>query len=273
MGLKVGVFPARFCGTCTMCQSGNPQLCLNFECLGNTHDGGYAQFTIARSDQLIPLEEISEFDGVWLEPLACIIQALNQVGGEDITSPVLIIGAGPLGILMLETLLSMTPAKIAVVDPNQPKIENALSRGAQMGWELPRQGPAPETTAALHQWAPQGIPIVIDTTGVPTAIQRGIEWASPRGKVLLFGVSDPNCKLCISPHQFFSKELTILASSGMTPASFEAAVVSLREKRIQPATLNAGVITLQDLPAYLLGEKTHSFGKVLISPWSPGTGI
>ena len=167
----------------------------------------------------------------------------------------------------------MAPVKVAVVDPNQSKIENALTRGAQMGWVVPRQGPAPETTAALHQWAPQGIPILIDTTGVPTAIQRGIEWASPRGKVLLFGVSDPSCKLCISPHQVFSKELTILASSGMTPASFEAAVVLLREKRIQPATLNAGVITLQDLPAYLLGEKTHSFGKVLISPWSPGTGI
>jgi D-arabinitol dehydrogenase (NADP+) len=272
IGVKVGVIPARFCGKCAMCQSGNPQLCLNFECLGNTHDGGYAQFTIARSDQLIPLNEISEYDAVWLEPLACVIQALNQVGGKGIAGPVLIIGAGTLGMLMLETILSMTPAKVAVVDPNQPKIENALSRGAQMGWEVPRQGPAPETTEALHQWAPNGVPIVIDTTGVPTAIQRGIEWASPRGKVLLFGVSDPTSKLCISPHQVFSKELAILASSGMTPASFEAAVTLLREKRIQPSTLNAGVINLQDLPAYLLGEKTLPFGKVLISPWSTDTG-
>lgn len=272
MGVKVGVLPARFCGTCAMCQSGKPQLCQNFECLGNTHDGGYAQFTIAKSDQLIPLNEISEYDAVWLEPLACVIQALNQVGGKEIAGPVLIIGAGTLGILMLETILSMTPAKVAVVDPNQPKVENALARGAQMGWVVPRQGPAPEVTASLHEWSPQGIPIVIDTTGVPEAIQRGIEWASPRGKVLLFGVSDPTSKLCISPHQVFSKELTILASSGMTPASFEAAVVLLREKRIQPSTLNAGVINLQGLPAYLLGEKTYPFGKGLISPWSTDTG-
>jgi threonine dehydrogenase-like Zn-dependent dehydrogenase len=255
-----------------MCQSGNPQLCQNFECLGNTHDGGYAQFAIARSDQLIPLNGISEFDAVWLEPLACIIQALDQVGGKEIAGPVLILGAGTLGILMLETIQSMTPAKVAVVDPNQSKVENALARGAQMGWVVPRQGPAPETTEALHQWVPNGVRIVIDTTGVPIAIQRGIEWASPRGKVLLFGVSDPTNKLCISPHQVFSKELTILASSGMTPASFEAAVVLLREKRIQPSTLNAGVINLQDLPAYLLGEKTYPFGKGLISPWSTDTG-
>lgn len=60
MGVKVGVLPARFCGTCVMCQSDNPQLCQNFECLGNTHDGAYAQFTIAKSDQLVPLEEITD---------------------------------------------------------------------------------------------------------------------------------------------------------------------------------------------------------------------
>lgn len=272
IGKKVGVQPARFCGKCAMCQSGNPQLCLNFECLGNTQDGGYAEFTIARSDQLIDLDEISEQDAVWLEPLACIIQALSQVGGEEIRDPVLIIGAGALGILMLQTIRSTTTAQVAVVDPNPTKIEKALTYGAQMGWVVPRQGAAYEMTAGLKEWAAQGFPTVIDTSGAPVAIQRGIEWASPRGKVLLFGVSDPAAMLCISPQQIFSKELTLLASSGMTPISFDAAVRLLREKRIKPSTLNAAQINLQDLPAYLLGDKSSPLGKVLIAPGSMSKG-
>lgn len=271
MGKKVGVQPARFCGKCAMCQSGNPQLCLNFECLGNTQDGGYAEFTIARIDQLIPLDEISEQDAVWLEPLACIIQALNQVGGEEIQGPLMILGAGTLGMLMLETIRSITQAKVAMVDPNLSKIERALATGAQTGWVIPRQGPAPMIAAELAQWAPQGIAIIIDTSGVTEAIQRAIDWAAPRGKILLFGVSDPAARLCISPQQIFSKELTILASSGMTPTSFDVAVGLLREKRIKPSTLNTIQINLQDLPAYLLGEKTYPFGKVLISPGSKET--
>lgn len=273
IGKKVGVQPARFCGNCAMCQSGNPQLCLHFECLGNTQDGGYAEFTIARTNQLIPLNEISEQEAVWLEPLACIIQALNQVGGEEIQGPVMIIGAGTLGMLMLETLRSTTQAKVAMVDPNPSKIERALARGAQIGWVIPRQGPAPEISTELAQWSPQGIDIIIDTSGVPEALERAIDWAAPRSKILLFGVSDPAARLCIPPQQIFSKELTILASSGMTPTSFEAAVDLLREKRLKPSTLNAIQINLQDLPAYLLGEKTIPFGKVLISPGSTEIGV
>ncbi len=266
IGAKVGIQPARFCGKCVPCQSGNPQLCLNFECLGNTHDGGYAEFTLAQVDQLVPLDDIHEDDAVWFEPLACTIQALNQVGGADILGPVLIIGAGTLGNLISKVIQSMTSARIAFVDPNPSKIETALAFGAQAGWVTPRQGAATEITAALKQWAPQGIPIMIDTTGLPGAIQRAIEWAPPRGKVLLFGVSDPAVHLCISPHQLFSKELTIMASSGMTPDSFEKAVSLLREKRLSPSELNAKKISLQELPAYLLGEATNPFGKVLVSP-------
>lgn len=272
IGKKVGVRPARFCGNCFMCQSGNPQLCLNFECLGNTHDGSYAEYTITKSDQLVILGKISALDAVWLEPLACVIQALNQVGAKETPGPILIIGAGTLGQLMLQTIRAASAAEAAVVDPNPSKIESAITNGAYTGWVVTRQGPAEEVAANLKRWAPQGIPIVIDTTGVPEAIERAVKWASPRGKILLFGVSDPEARLCISPQQVFSKELTLLASSGMTDASFDEAVDLLRKDHLKPSTLNAAQIILQDLPAYLLGEKSAPFGKVLIFPGELGTG-
>lgn len=265
VGKLCGVRPARFCGQCTMCLNGAPQLCQKFECLGNTHDGGYAEYTLVRVDQLVDMHELAPEAGIWMEPLACILQALAQVGQEYLAGPVLIIGAGVLGKLMLKALLASGSTRVAVIDPNQAKVTAALEMGAQAGWIVPRQGPAEQVQIEMNRWAPEGIPTIIDTTGSPIAIQRALEWARPGGKVLLFGVSDPAAKLSISPYQIFTKELTILASSGMSPAAFERSVAMLLSGQIDPRDLISTSIGLAELPDYLLGKVPNPEGKVVIS--------
>ena len=265
-GKLCGVRPARFCGKCAQCRNGAPQLCQNFECLGNTHDGGYAEYTLVRKDQLVTLEMISPEDAVLLEPLACVIQALSKIGGGDIVDPVLIIGAGVMGKLMIQVLRATTSAPVAILDPNSAKVAAALRFGAQIGWTVSRQGPAPEVGKALIEWAPHGVPTIVDTTGSPIALQRSLEWARPGGKILLFGVSEPSASLRVSPYQIFTKELTILASSGMTPTSFDSSVALLKSGRIDPHLLIAIRIDLTELPAYLLGSLPNPDGKVVVSP-------
>lgn len=266
IGKTCGVCPARFCGRCAMCQSGAPQLCRNFACLGNTDDGGFAEFTLVQVDQLVPLNGMAPEAAVWLEPLACVLQALEQAGGAAISGPVLVAGAGVLGKLMIQALQALADCPVAVIDPNLHKVETALALGAQAGWAVPRQGPAHAVEAALHDWAPQGPALVIDTSGVPEAIRRAVEWAGPRGKVLLFGVSDPDAEVCLIPQTIFGKELTLLASSGMAPASFDAALAMLHDGRIDPQVLGATRISLEDLPAHLLGQGKKTDGKLLVQP-------
>lgn len=258
--------PARFCGACRMCISGAPQLCENFECLGNTHDGGYAEYTLARIDQLIPLGGLSMVAAVWLEPLACVLQALQQAGLETLDGPILILGAGTLGRLMVQAVQALAPNPLAVIDPNPDKVAAALALGAQAGWIAPRSGPAPDAALALRKWAPQGPVLVVDTSGSPAAIWRAMDWAGPRGKVLLFGVSNPGETACLAPHTLFSKELTLLASSGMTPSSFDMALALLRSGGIDLAAQETATISLDDLPAHLLGKASPTGRKLLVSP-------
>jgi hypothetical protein len=97
---------------------------------------------------------------------------------------------------------------------------------------VPRTGPAEEIEAALRGWARAGPDILIDTTGAPAAIERAVRWAAPRAKILLFGVSDPEDRLCLDPSLIFSKELMITASAGMTPVSFKQAETLLRSGRL-----------------------------------------
>lgn len=268
LGRECGVCPARFCGECSMCAAGSPQLCRNFECLGNTHDGGYAEYTLARTDQLAPLNGLAPEAGVWLEPLACVVQALEQAELRSVSGRVLVLGAGVLGRLMIQAICALSGRPPAVIDPNPDRIASALAVGAETGWAAPRFGPAPDAAAGLARWAPEGPALVIDTSGSPEAIRRAAAWAGPRGRVLLFGVSNPAAEVCLAPQIIFAKELTLTASSGMAPRSFAAAEDLLRSRRIDPLIQPTASAGLDDLPEYLVGRRGMPAAKLLIRPWS-----
>jgi 2-desacetyl-2-hydroxyethyl bacteriochlorophyllide A dehydrogenase len=269
VGQMVGVCPARFCGECSPCRRGLPELCINFECLGNTQDGGFAEYTLVREEQLVPLDELSPDIAVWLEPLACVLHALDS-GATAVSQTVLVAGAGVLGKLMVMALCETSQARLAVVDPNPDKIQQALELGAQAGWVVPRSGPAPEVSEQIRKWAPDGVETVIDTSGSPQAIERAIEWSSAGARILLFGVSNPKSRLSLSPSQFFEKEIRLSAAAGMTPSSFIQAESMLRAGRVDPRRLASTVVNLNEVPSILAEATLMQNGKVLVRPNGKG---
>lgn len=265
LGKTCGVRPARFCGACPACRRGFPELCSHFQCLGNTQDGAYAEQTIVSADQLVCLPGVSPEALVWLEPLACVLHAFDACQAYR-SDTLLILGAGVLGRLMVQALHVSSSARLAVMDPNPEKVERAVQLGAETGWLVPRGGAAPHLAQKLLGWAPDGVQVVIDTTGDPQAIGRALDYAGPGGRVLLFGVSDPSAELTVRPEVIFSKELTLLAASGMTPASFDAAVDLLGSGRLDPTGLVSEVIPLEQVPAVLQDRSSFKAGKVLVRP-------
>lgn len=265
IGRDVGVRPAVFCGECGPCRRGEPQLCENFQSLGNTRDGGFAEYTLVPVEQLVPLGELPARKAVWLEPLACVLRAVDAAKPAE-GQPVLVSGAGTLGRLMIQVLRAVYSARVAVVDPNPGKVEAALTHGVEIGYTVPRSGPTPEVDQALASWAPQGITSLIDTSGAPAAIERAIAWAGPRGRVVLFGVSDLQARISLSPTQVFSKELTLTAASGMTNDSFAQAEDLLRRGVVNPDQLTVQEVQLEVVSGLLLGQTPQPDGKVLVHP-------
>jgi D-arabinitol dehydrogenase (NADP+) len=277
LGQVCGVSPARFCGECAACRQGYPELCENFECLGNTQDGAFAEYVLVRSDQLIPLNGLPAEIAVWLEPLACVLHAL-QAGTEHPAGTkhpvaeagqreaILVVGAGVLGKLMLMALRLTTQARLAVVDPNAAKVQQALKLGAQAGWVVPRSGPAPQVAGKIREWAP-GLPqTILETSGAVTAIERAVDWAGLGATLVLFGVPDPAARACLSPSSLFARELKICAAAGMTPPTFQQALDLLRSGRLDPRGLAAEQVDLAAVPQLFAGGAFMQDGKVLIRP-------
>jgi D-arabinitol dehydrogenase (NADP+) len=265
LGQVCGVSPARFCGECAACRQGYPELCENFECLGNTQDGAFAEYTLVRADQLIPLNGLPAETAVWLEPLACVLHAL-QVAEAGRCEAILVVGAGVLGKLMLMALRATTRARLAVVDPNAAKIRQALDLGAQAGWVIARAGPTPQVTRQIREWAPGGPQAILETSGTVTGIERAVDWAGPGAMLVLFGVPDPAARACLAPGALFAKELKICAAAGMTPPAFQQALDLLRLGHLNPRGLVAKQVDLAAVPQLFAGGAFMQSGKVLVRP-------
>jgi L-gulonate 5-dehydrogenase len=102
VGARVCVDPFIGCGKCYPCRIGKRNCCANLSIVGVHRDGGFADFLTAPAKNLIPVPvTLSDFEAVFAEPVAIGVQGCNRgmVTGDDI---VLVLGAGPIGLAVLE---------------------------------------------------------------------------------------------------------------------------------------------------------------------------
>lgn len=105
-GDRVQAAPGLSCGVCRHCRSHADNQCPSVQILGFNRDGGFSQYLAlplggggSVRAVLHPLAPTTPFDrAVFAEPLACCINAQNKLGLRP-GDAVLIVGAGPLGLL------------------------------------------------------------------------------------------------------------------------------------------------------------------------------
>jgi D-arabinitol dehydrogenase (NADP+) len=262
LGRQVGVQPARFCGMCPACRRDSPHLCANFQCLGNTHDGGYAEYILVDADQLVVMPDLAPQVTIWLEPLACVIHALMIAPPVD-RQPVMVAGAGTFGRLFTQVLSRHYGIAVGVVDPNLPRLEQARALGAAATWQVSRCDAIPGVDSKIESWFDGGPSLLIETSGQVTSIERLLRWAGPGGTVLLFGVTPTDVQMQIQPAAIFSQGLHLTASAGMTPIAFEQAVTLLRSGVLDFGPLVYGEVSLEAVPDLL---NDMPAGKPIIIP-------
>jgi len=188
-GLKEGsvalVYPWIGCGKCATCLGGDENMCLKPASLGVYCDGGYADhMTVPHPRYLLDLKGL---DPVTAAPYACsgvtTYSALKKVE-KDFDSPIVIFGAGGLGLMAL-SLLKATGGKGAiVVDIDARKREAAAAAGALATVD----GKAPDALEQLVKAAGQPIRAVIDLVGNAATAQLGFDCLSKGGKLVMVGL-------------------------------------------------------------------------------------
>jgi 2-desacetyl-2-hydroxyethyl bacteriochlorophyllide A dehydrogenase len=240
IGDRVTVEPNIACDNCVACLNNRQNFCLNWQAVGVTRPGGMAEFAVAPEKVVFDIGSLPYEHATFVEPLSCVIHGIQraEIGLAD---RIAILGAGPIGLLLLQVALQQGVASVVVVERQPARAKLALSLGAA-SW-----------VDDLATMPPDVFDVVIDATGVPDVMARSIELARPGGTILLFGVPPRGADLTLDAFAIFEKGLTLRSSFTSKRNSYQAV-----------AMLHSGQVKVQELISHRLPLREFEKGVEMI---------
>jgi L-iditol 2-dehydrogenase len=231
-GARVTVMHRVPCGTCERCLAGHQSTCGEFREL-RIAPGGFAEHL--RASHCVPLpDSLGEYDGVWVEPLACVLRAAQSVP----RGRVLVVGAGAIGQLWIQALRRRGD-EVVVVDPRGERLAHAHLLGA-----------------ATEDGDPVGAAVLTAHAGLNHALHR----LEPGGTLLVFAAPEQDVPTALDA--VYRKELHLVGSRSATPAYFRDAVELL-------PTLVLPEVTTLPLDRFLEGVELYRRGDALKVVFTP----
>ena len=234
------------CGRCAYCKRGQQNLCESIEYL----NGAYGEMIllaprfVEMSLYRRPASLRASYAAV-AEPLACVIHGV-QVSRELVPeSRVLLLGAGPMGLLFVNTLAA-AGHHVTVADPNEPRLAMARRMNAAATLLVDRENPHYPSTERPE------FDMVIEATGSTVAWQLALESVRPGGSVLLSGGCAPGTTVPLDTHRLHYSEITVRGAYHHRPSTFAMAIEMLASGAVNPEHLLSA-----ELPLDKVGEALH----------------
>jgi propanol-preferring alcohol dehydrogenase len=186
IGARVLAHPWMGCGECSVCKRGDEQLCKTPRNLGVFSDGGYADYIMVPHPRY--LFDIGDMAAEKVAPLACsgitTFSALKKAGAIMKDEPLVIIGAGGLGLMCLALNKMMGNKGAIVVDIDPLKRDAAMKAGAIAVVD----GKAPDAAQQIIKLTNGGAWAVNDYVGSSATVQLGVDCITKGGKVIVVGL-------------------------------------------------------------------------------------
>jgi NADPH2:quinone reductase len=227
VGDLVAVDPSLHCGACPPCRRGRGNLCERWGAIGGTERGAWADYVAVPDRNAFVLPEGYPLDCASLiEPVACAVRGmarLRPVAGQS----AIVIGGGTMGLL-IGTLLELAGCEpVRIVELDDARRATGASRTGL-------------TVVSPAELGDDQAEVVVDATGVASAIESAFAHVAAGGTVMIFGVSSPETRVPLSPFDIYQRELTIVGSMAILH-SYQPAVelVGRHPERFRPLLTHA----------------------------------
>jgi len=187
VGAAAFVAPNIGCGQCAACRAGRVNLCRAPRALGITDDGGFAEHLLLDRDVVAQGNVLVVEDGIDMgalaivEPLACALRGSRACAAAE-GDLVVIVGAGPVGLMHLQLARLASPSAVIVSEPSDARRRQATRFGADLAVD-----PAELADAVAEHSDGVGANVVITAAPAPAAQQQALELAAPGGRINFFG--------------------------------------------------------------------------------------
>ena len=264
-GVKIGArmlaHPWIGCGECAICKTGEEQLCKTPRNIGVFSDGGYADFVMLPHPRY--LFDIGDLDAARTAPLACsgitTYGALKKAGAIIKDEPVVIIGAGGLGLMCLALNTMMGNKGAIVVDIDPVKRDAAMKAGAIAAVDAN----APDAAQQIIKLTNGGAWAVIDYVGASKTVQLGVDSITKGGRVIVVGLFGGD--ITVSTPFFPLRAMAIQGSYVGSLPEMKELLDLVRAKGLPPVPLKTRPL---DAVAAVLDELRAGkvIGRVVLTP-------
>ena len=188
-GQRVFVAPNMGCGRCPQCVSGHNNRCAAYEAFGVTLDGAFADYmripaAAISQGNLIPIDEkTAPATATLIEPLACVLHGQDALGIHP-GDVVVVIGAGPIGVMHIMLARLQGAAKVIVSDLIADRLDLAMKAGADCAVNPPH---GDLVQAVAQETGGEGAQVVVVAAPSPPAQQEALRVAAIGGRINFFG--------------------------------------------------------------------------------------
>lgn len=266
VGARVVIDGNRFCGACRWCRAGRYNLCVISAQLGLHDDGGLAEKILAPAFMCLPYaNSVADHHAALAEPLAVAVRAVRRAG-IGIGDTVAIVGAGSIGLLLIQVAKIAGAARVFCVEPNELQRTLAEKLGADVAV------PPKDIAEIIRLNDDAGPSIVIEAAGSQAAMRTAAALTGPSGTTVLLGVvRDPTTFDVLN--LLIGEKQIVTSLSHTYNTDFAAAVSLLDSGKLVLDPLLTGHIALADVVVQgfdALLDSSAMHVKIVVSPSAAG---
>ncbi len=268
VGTRVAVETHLHCGRCFHCRNGEGHNCSRMSLFGVHVDGAFAErFVVPAASCFVLPESLSLDEGALLEPAGAAMHAVLRSGVSLGGSSVLLSGAGPIGLVLVQIAVALGARGVTVVEPNPRRRELAEQRGA-----VPVDvGRDPLDVADPTTRRRGGYDVSFECSGVGAALGSLIAGTRHEGTVVAVGLVKDDFPLPVT-RTLITRGLTLRGSFGRSLwATWDQLSELITSGRVDLSSLVTHRLPLSGLPEAL--QLMHGdAGKVVLVPSLPDPG-
>jgi len=252
-GMRVAVAPNVGCGVCDYCVAGDTHLCSQYQALGIHMPGFFAEFAkipenFVRQGNVVEIPDSLSFEEAALaEPLACVFNAFEKSKmrpGET----VLVIGAGPIGLMHAKMAKIAGVANVIINDLSQDRLE--LCRQIDSTFITLESENLKEELDSLT--GGRGVDVCITACPAPQAQQFALEIAAINGRIVFFGgLPADKAKVSLDTNLIHYKQLEVTGTTRQSLRQYRRTLQLMASGRIKVKDLISSRTALGDIQSAL----------------------
>jgi L-iditol 2-dehydrogenase len=262
-GDKVTVLPSigKTCMQCIYCKNGFYMLCSERKSLGSGLNGSFTEFVSVREDMVYKLPDyVSLKEAALAEPLACAVQAVEELTEIHFNDSVLVSGPGPIGLLCVSLLVSKGCNVIVTgTSADHKRLKIAKELGAQYIIDVEKQ-PIQDLVNSITDG--NGVDVVLECSGAGLAVKTGLQSLKKQGKYIQVGIFENAVQLDMN--LIIYKQLQVYGSFAHSMKTWERVQRIISDQKLNLATIITHTMPLYEWKSAFELCESKSCGKVLL---------